>query len=85
MSEIKVGDLVMTIRPMSCGCGVLGYTFEVEKIEIAGSYCEHCGSSDREELIAVLADGSCVELCRLKKIDPPSDELKREVKEELVA
>ena len=76
---IAVGDLVIPIRLMLCGCeGKIGIPFVVCAIEKADGRGKHysssggCGRQTYEvgTLIAVREDGRTTEMRRLKRIDP---------------
>jgi hypothetical protein len=75
MSDIKVGDLVMVVRPTSC-CGrpgkSMGRIFVVTVLDGGRRRCLQCGQiSD-----GVIAGGDNVipaSVERLKRIDPPAE------------
>lgn len=73
MSEpIKVGDLVVVVKPGPC-CGTartLGHVFCVAEIRVASGACCECGKVYDHEAVAVYPDGSGEPLSRLKRIDP---------------
>ena len=98
MSEpIKVGDLVMVVKPKTCCSEALGYFFKVEEIKPSFYFAKHtewrcpsCGAAGK--FIPVAGGGFAyghpgfpkgISLHRLKRIDPPCDEMKREVTKEL--
>jgi hypothetical protein len=81
MSNIKVGDLVMVVKPAVC-CGSvnsIGRIFPVEGIERVYGQCAHCGMRGHE-YGAKIANGRYVLLTRIIKIDPPAlpESLERE-------
>ena len=77
MSEIKVGDLVMVVKPSNCCSNYrqsfYGRHFVVSNILVnVKCECTICGCN----YIASLAEserGRAIEIERLKKIDPPSE------------
>ena len=74
---IRVGDLVMVVKPRQCGCdSTLGHVFRVRHIR-PGDYptCATCGKYNGSDGVPIAEwdDGSGVsELSRLIKIDPPA-------------
>lgn len=74
MSVIKVGDLVMVIRPTPC-CGnsrSIGTVGTVKKVyHGALAQCYYCKSLLRAEADAMI-EGYGYDISRLKKIDPPA-------------
>jgi hypothetical protein len=80
MSAIKVGDLVMVVRPRYC-CPHknphLGTIFKVSKLLTTTAPCDECG--DRSPIDSALAEGMTAgyNVLRLKRI-PPLDELERD-------
>jgi hypothetical protein len=89
MSDIKVGDLVVVVRPRRCGCAhSIGWVFKVASVAPSprGGYCAMCGKDTFEpgtlRAYNEAADGYS-ELSRLKRI-PPLGELEgAEVREAL--
>jgi hypothetical protein len=85
MSEIKKGDLVMLVRPQPC-CGSsaeLGKIFTVADIFLSKAHkCAQCGyvTASVVALHGHIKDGLPVGslLSRLKKIEPPTDQMRRE-------
>jgi hypothetical protein len=82
-NSIKIGDLVMVVKPTTC-CGSsnsIGRVFKVLRSENMFSKCNHCGDL-KEELHAVQSmQGSWYgySLTRLIKINPPAlDETENE-------
>jgi len=72
---IKVGDLMMVVKPMPCcgKSGILGIPFIVKNIYIPTKpYCVHCNSDIPIEPSTKLNSGNSVALYRLIKIDPPA-------------
>ena len=85
MSAIKVGDLVVVIKPREC-CperSNLGFIFRVAKITHGEVYCCYCKRDHKDIMTAVWADDgvSGASLPRLKRI-PPLDELEGEKRDE---
>jgi hypothetical protein len=79
--SIKVGDLVMIVKPKACcGKGKLGYVFTVHQIDNTWGRCVDCGYRDDGVPHAVTADGFGIDLERLIKIDRPAlpESLERE-------
>ena len=85
MSAIKVGDLVMVVRNMGCNCDLkdLGRIFTVIGFH-NNNQCPTCKKVFTWP-VAILEHTHYFgrALCELKKIDPPSKSLKREVEKEL--
>jgi glutamate/tyrosine decarboxylase-like PLP-dependent enzyme len=84
MSNIKVGDLVMVVKPAPC-CGSnnsLGRVFTVGSREPKSKlWCPKCGHvSHRTDVHAVDVGVAFVQAERLIKIDPPAltESLERE-------
>ena len=79
--SIKVGDLVMVVKPTTC-CGNparVGKIFEVQSIETLSICCQWCGDL-RVAMTASDQDDYARDINRLIKIDPPSlpESLERE-------
>jgi len=77
MSEnIKAGDLVMVVKPLSC-CGRfdgVGFIYTVTGLPSHKlSRCGYCGIVEDSINELKLSDGSVCEISRLKKIPPLSD------------
>lgn len=76
MSDIKVGDLVMIVKPTLC-CGVgksLGQIFTVcALVDATRSIFPRCGSTHAARLAQDGNDRRWCEIDRLKKIDPPAE------------
>lgn len=83
--EIKVGDLVIQISSC-CGAGI-GRIFKVERIASGLFKCapKGCNREASFSAIGVADEKSAAPIMWLKKINPLSDELKCETKEELTA
>jgi hypothetical protein len=74
VSNIKVGDLVMVVKPSSC-CGntlTIGDTFTVTSIDSYPSICGHCLKETKEYVVGGNSRGSLAAVNRLIKIDPPA-------------
>lgn len=77
MNNIKVGDLVMVVKPTLC-CGnpySIGKLFTVIENTIKQiSYCIHCGEEwvTASKDMVLLSDDKAILRTRLIKIDPPS-------------
>ncbi len=75
MSDIKVGDLVIVVKPSLC-CGStrsIGHVFKVftkDDPTIISCRCGHLSRND--DSWVMLQNGKYAERVRLKKIDPPS-------------
>jgi hypothetical protein len=72
MSDIKVGDLVMVVKPSAC-CGRLdfiGKTFIALEFKIGLSNCVYCGH--REDRTNIVGGEFMFHIHRLIKIDPPA-------------
>lgn len=72
---IKIGDLVMVVKPMPC-CGYSGALGKVcivvdRHIREMGE-CVHCGHTEKNVNAVALDDGHVRNIARLIKIDPPS-------------
>lgn len=83
---IKVGDLVMVVRPAPC-CGGTGSAMgRIHRVSGFYPYIE-CVACKAIVLDAALLDGRFVgqPLCRLKRIDPLTDPESIEHREELTA
>jgi hypothetical protein len=80
VSDIKVGDLVMVVRPIDC-CGHtqgLGRVFIVEFLRDGMNICMTCGHRSAYSVDAwYLGSNLAFPLQRLKRI-PPLDELERD-------
>jgi len=79
MSDIKAGDLVITLKPRECGCETassrVGSINSVISLhENANAKCLNCGHLETGKPFARLSNGNLCELQRLKKI-PPLTEL----------
>lgn len=87
MSGIKVGDLVMVMRLGICrSCDSsceLGYVSIVKSVEAGSRRCGFCNASLGRFPAALLSDGHCYAVSRLKKIEPPSESMRRETRREL--
>ena len=85
MSDIKVGDLVVVVRPSICigGNANIGHTFTVRKIDswLDGGPCKWCNRRHYGAFYAYDDDGESFPLPRLKRIQPMS-ELEGEKREE---
>ena len=84
MSDIKVGDLVVVVRPRTC-CGnmkAIGRLFVVQSFGDF-SWCE-CGQKQHWS-VAYLDDWYRCEVSRLKRIPPLSELEGEKIKEELTA
>lgn len=89
MSEpIKVGDLVMVVRPTTC-CGSTASVGHIDRV-IGYPFTKtgFCGACRKEfphgpDSAVTLSDGLCCFRSRLKRIAPPSDEMKRETQKEI--
>lgn len=71
---IKVGDVVMVVRVMSC-CGAaesLGRTFRVEAIRETLGRCVHCGHLAGAQLVADGYPFHPYQVHRLKRLQPPT-------------
>jgi hypothetical protein len=82
MSNIKVGDLVMVVKPQPC-CGrteFIGTTFEVTEIRNGMGECFYCKQRYRSIGASRLNSGGFFDVHRLIKIDPPAlpESLERE-------
>jgi hypothetical protein len=82
MSNIKMGDLVMVVKPQPC-CGGdrgVGRLFEVEAIENDYSTCVHCKAISKSTYAKRPNVNDWVSFSRLIKIDPPAlpESLERE-------
>lgn len=80
MSEIKVGDLVVIIKPIAC-CGYssgIGRIFRVSEFTKgkAGDVCPYCHSRKPAITIALFEGNGHIgaEISRLKKLDPPTED-----------
>jgi hypothetical protein len=78
MSDIKIGDLVMIVRPRPCcnNTDKIGHPFTVElpidRKELV--VCRNCGHKEKNDHRFVkLSGGSYCFLSRLKKIEPLKD------------
>lgn len=76
MSEIKVGDLVMVVRPKPC-CGLassmgLVAIAEKPKSHFGGLRCHSCGFIDRDFTNYYFLAKGYAHVSRLKKIAPPT-------------
>lgn len=70
---IKVGDLVMVVKPQPCcggsiSCGIIGIVSSIKTT----NHCKTCKTKYEPETAAELAS-RLVRLSRLKKIDPPAE------------
>lgn len=80
---IKPGDLVMVVRPSECcgNYGDIGIIGTVSAIPnwVADMICRSCGTKTLNMTSHVVVMGGGVNICRLKKIDPPalSDDVER--------
>jgi len=84
MENIKVGDLVMVIKPIPC-CGYdkrIGMISTVEQIVERGMYCTICGHNFGTSTHTIV-NGIGFSFDRLKKIPPLEEQDKIETKEEL--
>lgn len=81
--QIKVGDLVILVKPTPCGCSNgVGKIFKVTGMETGGSLCLHCKKDLPAIVDRALLDGRfTAQLERLKRI-PPLGELEGEKREE---
>lgn len=72
--SIKVGDLVMVVKPAPCcGCpGGIGDIFIAEKVEKDFCICPECGKKIETIFALDAAHGEWAEIERLIKIDPPA-------------
>lgn len=72
---IQVGDLVVVVRPNSCGCAhSVGSIFKVDYIQDGPNYCSGCGMRFANELDAWEAGSKwSASVACLKRI-PPLDE-----------
>jgi hypothetical protein len=82
MSNIKVGDLVMIVKPIQC-CGedrAVGRLFKVEAVEHDYYQCIYCGAITKSTVAKNPNRNSWVSFSRLIKIDPPAlpESLERE-------
>jgi len=70
LSDITVGDLVVVVRPLSCGCThAIGFPFTVLEIRRAGATCTNCHIYG-ETLLARCDEDGWFDVSALKKIDP---------------
>lgn len=88
MSEIKAGDLVMTVRPRTCcpAYSKLGRIGRVMALHAETRFCPDCLRPRPAGTVFAMIEGSNgggVDVSRLKKIDPPA--LPESVTEELTA
>ena len=76
-NDIKAGDLVMVVRPQSCGCiRELYKQFKVDSIDyLTGRFyeCSTCGKDIVDSAYASDGNGYGYEIKTLKKIPPLSD------------
>lgn len=72
MSDIREGDLVMVVRPLSCGCAdELGIVFTVTDVYAgSGCKCKVCGQTTDEPIYEINGTGDWIERSALKKIPP---------------
>ena len=70
---IRVGDLVMVVRPSECGCcKVMGRAFVVQAVCAAElGYCHWC-RRERNTPFVIQPNGFGMDLSRLLKINPPA-------------
>jgi len=88
MSDIKVGDLVMVVKPqLCCGhAGRIGSVFTVTDAMVSFAICGDCGRADNKvPLIYGHSEGYAVHAARLVKIDPPSMPETIETQDEVTA
>ena len=76
MSDIKVGDLVMIVKPTVC-CGYagrIGRVFRAGRFNTKSAKCSLCGAR-ATSFVGVLnpESGKFVDVVRLIKIDPPAE------------
>jgi hypothetical protein len=74
MSDIKVGDLVMVVKPIHCcgGTTSIGRVFVVQAIAIARGVCGNCLTNHPPMPVAFINDWFRYDIPRLIKIDPPA-------------
>lgn len=91
MSELKVGDLAYVARPMACcgattGQGIMFtvFGFWISPIEELLT-CQHCGKEIPTGTLFVTWNKgeTAIEAYRVKKIEPPSDNVKYTDRKEL--
>jgi hypothetical protein len=87
MSEpIKVGDLVMIVKPAPCSCSnSLGTIFRVVRLVSRGGHCVGCGRARPHHERAIDPAGLGTETWRLKRIDPLTEPESVEKREEVPA
>jgi len=73
---IKVGDLVMVVKPVPCGCKsaykFIGMIGTVISLDTDKGYCGACGAEFGVSEFAEITKGQFVRISRLIKIDPPA-------------
>lgn len=78
MAEIKVGDLVMVVRPRACDGSVkgIGLCSKVLRVYNTPANCPACGGTHSLGPIAEVAHNYWLfAISRLIKIDPPAESL----------
>ena len=82
MSDIKVGDLVVVVKPRGCGCTInLGRVFRVLNFGIWNARCSACRHILPKIFMAEADEIYAFEPYRLKRI-PPLEELEGKRTEE---
>jgi hypothetical protein len=75
MSEIKVNDLVMVVRPTPC-CGDtdgLGTPFTVRNVIYSDCTCTECQDYSTGMWLVEYEPGNWLGACQVIKIDPPAE------------
>lgn len=84
MKPISVGDLVMVVRPLECGCThAIGYPFTVLAITRSDATCTECLKYHENILLARLDDEGWLDVSALQRIDPLKEQ--EPVREEITA
>jgi hypothetical protein len=79
MPNIKIGDLVMVVKPMFCGCNMasrhIGQMHTVSGFKLTIPVCGVCLEKSSTPLLIAICGDVLREVSVLKKIDPlPEDE-----------
>ncbi|MHB8388065.1 MAG: hypothetical protein ACYDBH_00625 [Acidobacteriaceae bacterium] len=84
MEQIKVGDLVVVVRPVTCcqhnrAHADYGYVFAVESI-LSGIICPTCGA---QRGMRAGGSGRNYDVDRLQRIDPAADAISEDARKSI--